>query len=120
MGGLAEAFALVAGSGAILTVLGASLRGLTIGVTPGRTAVMGVSLLRPLTIFMDLVRAIAALFAGDIPCGLRIPISPASTANVQDAHARAQEGRPERAHRAEITLRGARGRRSAPACLPRG
>lgn len=102
----AEALALVAQPDVLLTVVGASLLGLVIGAIPGLTAVMGVALLIPLTFFMDPVPAIAAvaslaataIFAGDIPGALlRIPGTPASAAYVEDAHAMAQDGRPERA-----------------------
>ncbi|MEM8569671.1 MAG: tripartite tricarboxylate transporter permease [Pseudomonadota bacterium] len=101
-----EALRLVLEPEVLLTVLGASLLGLTIGAIPGLTAVMGVALLIPITFFMDPVPAIAAIaslaamaiFAGDIPGALlRIPGTPASAAYVQDSHAMARAGRPERA-----------------------
>ncbi|NIA72073.1 tripartite tricarboxylate transporter permease [Pelagibius litoralis] len=102
----AEALALVFQPDVLGTVIVASLLGLTIGAIPGLTAVMGVALLIPITFFMDPVPAISAIaalaamaiFAGDIPGALlRIPGTPASAAYVQDAHAMAKAGRPERA-----------------------
>ncbi|WP_299407039.1 tripartite tricarboxylate transporter permease [uncultured Roseobacter sp.] len=103
---LTDALTLVFQPDVLITVILASLLGLTIGAIPGLTAVMGVALLIPITFFMDPVPAISAIaalaamaiFAGDIPGALlRIPGTPASAAYVQDAHVMAKEGRPERA-----------------------
>lgn len=103
---LFEATRLVLDPDVILTIIGASILGLTIGAIPGLTAVMGVALLIPITFFMDPVPAIAgiaslaamAIFAGDIPGALlRIPGTPASAAYVDDTHAMVKDGRPERA-----------------------
>ena len=103
---LLDAIALVVRPDVLLTILMASLAGVVLGAIPGLTAVMGVALLVPLTIFMDPVPAIAAIaalaamaiFAGDIPGTLlRIPGTPASAAYVDDGYAMTQAGRPERA-----------------------
>ena len=101
-----EALHLVMQPDVLATIFVASLLGIVIGAIPGLTAVMGVALLIPITLFMDAVPAIAAIaslaamaiFAGDIPGTLlRIPGTPASAAYVDDAYAMTQAGRPERA-----------------------
>ena len=101
-----EALHLVMQPEVLATIFVASLLGIVIGAIPGLTAVMGVALLIPITLFMDAVPAIAAIaslaamaiFAGDIPGTLlRIPGTPASAAYVDDAYAMTQAGRPERA-----------------------
>ena len=106
MSALGEALPLVLAPDVLATILVASLLGVVIGSIPGLTAVMGVALLVPITFYMDPVPAIAAIaslaataiFAGDIPGALmRIPGTPASAAYVDDAHAMAKAGRPERA-----------------------
>jgi putative tricarboxylic transport membrane protein len=99
-----EALSLVAQPDVIVTIMVASPLGITIGAIPGLTAVMGVALLVPITVFMEPVPAIAgiaalaamAIFSGDIPGALlRIPGTPASAAYVEDAQAISKAGRPE-------------------------
>ena len=101
-----EALGLVLQPSVLVSVLVASILGITLGAVPGLTAVMGVALLIPITFFMEPVPAIAsiaslaamAIFAGDIPGTLlRIPGTPASAAYVDDGYAMSRAGRPERA-----------------------
>ena len=103
---LLESLHLVIQPDVVGTIIIASALGLILGAIPGLTAVMGVALLIPMTLFMEPVPAIAsiaalaamAIFAGDIPGTLlRIPGTPASAAYVADAHALAKAGKPERA-----------------------
>lgn len=103
---LLESLRLVIQPDVVGAIILASALGLILGAIPGLTAVMGVALLIPMTLFMEPVPAIAsiaalaamAIFAGDIPGTLlRIPGTPASAAYVADAHALAKAGKPERA-----------------------
>jgi len=59
-----EALHLVMQPEVLATIFVASLLGIVIGAIPGLTAVMGVALLIPITLFMDAVPAIAAIASG--------------------------------------------------------
>lgn len=80
----------------------AAFFGLFVGATPGLTATMAVTLLVPVTFFMDPAASLAAIiavsamaiFAGDIPSALlRIPGTPASAAYTDDAYFLTRAGR---------------------------
>lgn len=85
-------------------MLASSFYGIIIGAIPGLTAVMAVSLIMPIAIFLDPVPALAAIiacdamavFAGDIPGTLlRIPGTPASGAYTDDSYKLTQQGKAE-------------------------
>ncbi|MFZ2331000.1 MAG: tripartite tricarboxylate transporter permease, partial [Atribacterota bacterium] len=76
--------------------------GIFVGATPGLTATMAVSLIIPITYYMDPRAAFAmiigvsftAVFAGDIPATfLRIPGTPASGAAVLDGFEMNKKGK---------------------------
>ena len=88
----------------LLVMLASSFYGIIIGAIPGLTAVMAVSLIMPIAIFLDPVPALAAIiacdamavFAGDIPGTLlRIPGTPASGAYTDDSYKLTQQGKAE-------------------------
>lgn len=88
----------------ILIMCASSFYGIIIGAIPGLTAVMAVSLIMPIAIFLDPVPALAAIiacdamavFAGDIPGTLlRIPGTPASGAYTDDSYKLTQQGKAE-------------------------
>ncbi|MCR5335389.1 MAG: tripartite tricarboxylate transporter permease [Synergistes sp.] len=88
----------------LLIMLASSAYGIVIGAIPGLTAVMAVSLIMPIAIFLDPVPALAAIiacdgmavFAGDIPGTLlRIPGTPASGAYTDDSYKLTQQGKAE-------------------------
>jgi TctA family transporter len=88
----------------LLIMLASSCYGIVIGAIPGLTAVMAVSLIMPIAIFLDPIPALAAIiacdgmavFAGDIPGTLlRIPGTPASGAYTDDSYKLTQQGKAE-------------------------
>jgi len=99
-----QAFAMVFEPGTLVAMVLASLYGLFVGAVPGLTATMATALLVPVTFFMAPIPAIAtivtatamAIFSGDIPgCLLRIPGTPASAANTDEAYAMTRKGQAE-------------------------
>lgn len=89
----------------MLVMLASSVYGIVIGAIPGLTAVMAVSLIMPIAIFLDPVPALAAIiacdamavFAGDIPGTLlRMPGTPASGAYTDDSYKLTQQGQAEK------------------------
>ncbi len=99
-----EACGIVFKPDVLLVMLASSIYGIVIGAIPGLTAVMAVSLIMPIAIFLDPVPALAAIiacdamavFAGDIPGTLlRIPGTPASGAYTDDSYKLTQQGRAE-------------------------
>ncbi len=95
------ALTLVAEPNTLISLLLASLFGLTVGALPGLTATMAVALLIPITFFLSPLAAIAtvvsaaamAIFAGDIPGALlRMPGTPASAAYCDEAYAMTRRG----------------------------
>ncbi len=88
----------------LLVMLASSVYGIVIGAIPGLTAVMAVSLIMPIAIFLEPVPALAAIiscdamavFAGDIPGTLlRMPGTPASGAYTDDSYKLTQQGKAE-------------------------
>ncbi|MDR1514412.1 MAG: tripartite tricarboxylate transporter permease [Synergistaceae bacterium] len=99
-----EAFGMVFKPDVLLVMLASSIYGIVIGAIPGLTAVMAVSLIMPIAIFLDPIPALAAViacdamavFAGDIPGTLlRIPGTPASGAYTDDSYKLTQQGKAE-------------------------
>lgn len=99
-----EALGIVLKPNVLLVMLASSCYGIVIGAIPGLTAVMAVSLIMPIAIFLDPVPALAAIiacdamavFAGDIPGTLlRIPGTPASGAYTDDSYKLTQMGKAE-------------------------
>lgn len=99
-----EACGIVFKPDVLLVMLASSCYGIVIGAIPGLTAVMAVSLIMPIAIFLDPVPALAAIiacdamavFAGDIPGTLlRIPGTPASGAYADDSYKLTQMGQAE-------------------------
>src|SRR5262245_34600024 len=89
----------------VLVVIAVSaVYGIFVGATPGLTVTMAVSLLVPITMFLDPLSATAAIvttatcsiFAGNLPGALfRIPGTPAGAASALDAYALTRAGRQE-------------------------
>ncbi|WP_341644544.1 tripartite tricarboxylate transporter permease [Thauera sp. SDU_THAU2] len=86
----------------LIVIIASAAFGMFVGAIPGLTATMAVSLLVPVTYFMEPIPAIAAMvttaavtiFAGDIPGAyLRIPGTPSSAAYVEEAYAFSQHGK---------------------------
>lgn len=101
---LIQAFHLVIQPQVLLIMLASSIYGIVIGAIPGLTAVMAVSLIMPIAIFLDPIPALAAIiacdamavFAGDIPGTLlRIPGTPASGAYTDDSYKLTMQGKAE-------------------------
>ncbi|MDR1730887.1 MAG: tripartite tricarboxylate transporter permease [Synergistaceae bacterium] len=101
---IAQACELVFRFDVLAVMLAASIYGIVIGAIPGLTAIMAVSLIMPIAIFLDPVPALAAViacdamavFAGDIPGTLiRIPGTPASGAYTDDSYKLTQKGMAE-------------------------
>src|SRR5918993_908353 len=100
----AEAFRLVLAPDVLITILLASIYGLSVGSLPGLSATMATALLVPVTFYLSPIAAIAtiisasamAIFSGDIPgCLLRIPGTPASAAYTDEAYAMTRKGQAE-------------------------
>ncbi len=99
-----QAFGMVFKPDVLLIMCASSVYGIIIGAIPGLTAVMAVSLIMPIAIFLEPVPALAAIiacdamavFAGDIPGTLlRIPGTPASGAYTDDSYKLTQRGKAE-------------------------
>src|SRR5918994_1730132 len=100
----AEAFRLVLAPDVLITILLASIYGLSVGSLPGLSATMATALLVPVTFYLSPIAAVAtiisasamAIFSGDIPgCLLRIPGTPASAAYTDEAYAMTRKGQAE-------------------------
>ena len=100
----ADAFRLVLAPDVLITILLASIYGLSVGSLPGLSATMATALLVPVTFYLSPIAAIAAIiaasamaiFSGDIPGALlRIPGTPASAAYTDEAYAMTRKGQAE-------------------------
>src|SRR4029078_1064803 len=100
----AQAFALVFDPYVLTVIFASALFGLFVGCIPGLTATMATALLVPITFFMPPVPAIAAIvtatamaiFSGDIPgCLMRMPGTPASAADTDQAYSMPRKGQAE-------------------------
>ena len=98
---ISKAFSLVANVEVAVVMVLSSAFGIVFGAIPGLTAVMAVSLILPIAMFLDPVPALAsiiavsamAIFAGDIPGTLlRIPGTPASGAYTDDSYKLTMQG----------------------------